>query len=251
MRTETPPLIRLEEYRPSNYLIDRVDLDIRLDPHATRITRRWRCARIPPRSAGAPLILDGDDLRLVSVALDGAPLAADAYVATQAGLSLSNPPARPFILRSVTEVDPTANTKLMGLYRSSGVYCTQCEADGFRRITYFLDRPDVMAVYTTRIEADRTDAPVLLGNGNLVDSGLVGARAALRGLARSAPEAGLPVRARGRPPRQGRDPLHHPGREAVTCAVYVEPGKEDRARLRPRRSDPLHGVGRDRLRARL
>ncbi len=70
-----------------------------------------------------------------------------------------------------TVIDPSANTQLMGLYRSSGTYCTQCEAEGFRRITYFPDRPDVMAVYTTRIEADKGQAPILLANGNLIESG--------------------------------------------------------------------------------
>ncbi len=87
MRTETPPLIRLEEYRPSDYLIDRVDLDIRLDPHATRIDATLALRPNPAGAAGAPLVLDGDDLRLVSVALDGAPLAADAYAAAPAGLT--------------------------------------------------------------------------------------------------------------------------------------------------------------------
>ncbi|MDF2602625.1 MAG: pepN, partial [Methylobacterium brachiatum] len=189
MRTETPPLIRLEEYRPSDYLIDRVDLDIRLDPHATRIDATLALRPNPAGRAGAPLHLDGDDLRLVSADLDGAALAADSYTATPSGLTLHAPPQQPFTLRLVTEVDPTANTKLMGLYRSSGVYCTQCEADGFRRITYFLDRPDVMAIYTTRIEA-----------------ALVGGRL-------GKVETNFTT-------QEGR---------AVTCAVYVEPGKEARA----------------------
>nr|MDZ8063296.1 hypothetical protein [Nostoc sp. EkiNYC01] len=122
MRTETPPLIRLEEYRPSDYLIDRVDLDIRLDPHATRIDATLTLRPNPAGVPAGPLTLDGDDLRLVSVALDGAPLAPDAYAATPSGLILRDPPQRPFALRLVTEVDPTANTKLMGLYRSNGVY---------------------------------------------------------------------------------------------------------------------------------
>ena len=87
------------------------------------------------------------------------------------GLTIPQPPRRPFTLEIETEIDPAANTKLMGLYRSGGTYCTQCEAEGFRRITYFLDRPDVLAVYTMRIEADKAEAPVLLANGNLVERG--------------------------------------------------------------------------------
>ena len=229
MRTETPPLIRLEEYRPSDYLIDRVNLDIRLDPHATRIDATLTLRPNPAGVAGAPLNLDGDDLRLVSIALDGAPLAPDTYTGSPAGLSLLDPPRRPFVLRLVTEIDPTANTKLMGLYRSSGVYCTQCEADGFRRITYFLDRPDVMAVYTTRIEADRADAPVLLGNGNLVEAGEAGPGRHFAIWHDPHPKpAYLFALVGGRLGRVEAPFTTMEGR-AVTCAVYVEPGKEDRA----------------------
>ena len=98
-------------------------------------------------------------------------LPADSYVATPDQLTIAQPPHEPFTLEIETLVDPSANTQLSGLYRSSGTYCTQCEAEGFRRITYFPDRPDVMAVYTTRIEADKAEAPVLLANGNLRESG--------------------------------------------------------------------------------
>jgi aminopeptidase N len=229
MRTETPPLIRLEEYRPSDYLIDRVDLDIRLEPHATRIDATLALRPNPAGRAGAPLHLDGDDLRLVSAALDGAVLAAEAYTATPSGLSLHAPPQQPFTLRLVTEIDPTANTKLMGLYRSNGVYCTQCEADGFRRITYFLDRPDVMAVYTTRIEADRAEAPVLLGNGNLIESGSTGTDRHFAIWHDPHPKpAYLFALVGGRLGKVETRFTTQEGR-AVTCAVYVEPGKEARA----------------------
>ncbi len=95
MRTETPPLIRLEEYRPSDYLIDRVELDIRLDPHATRIDATLALRPNPHGVPGAPLNLDGDDLRLVSATLDGAALAPDAYTVSPAGLSLLAPPGSP------------------------------------------------------------------------------------------------------------------------------------------------------------
>ncbi|WP_375464664.1 aminopeptidase N [uncultured Methylobacterium sp.] len=173
MRTETPPMIRLEAYRPSDFLIDRVDLDVRLDAHDTRVVSRLALRPNPAGVPGAVLHLDGDDLVLAGLDLDGAALAPEAYAAGPGGLTLHHPPRQPFALRIETRADPTANTRLMGLYRSNGVYCTQCEADGFRRITYFLDRPDVMAVYTTRIEADRDEAPVLLGNGNPVEAGAI------------------------------------------------------------------------------
>jgi aminopeptidase N len=121
--------------------------------------------------APAPLVLDGDELRLQSLALDGKPLPTESYVASPDKLTIPQPPNRPFELDIETVVDPTNNTQLMGLYRAGATYCTQCEAEGFRRITYFLDRPDVMAVYTTRIEADKAEAPVLLANGNLIAQG--------------------------------------------------------------------------------
>ena len=229
MRTETPPLIRLEEYRPSDYLIDRVDLDIRLDPHATRIDATLTLRPNPAGVPAAPLTLDGDDLRLVSAELDGAPLAPDAYAATPSGFILRDPPPRPFALRLVTEADPTANTKLMGLYRSNGVYCTQCEADGFRRITYFLDRPDVLAVYTTRIEADRTEAPVLLGNGNPVEAGDAGPGRHYALWHDPHPKPAYLFALVGGRLGKVEAPFTTMEGRTVSCAVYVEPGKEDRA----------------------
>ncbi|MFK8252201.1 aminopeptidase N [Ancylobacter terrae] len=165
--------IRLGDYRPPNWLVDTVSLDVRLHPTATRVIARLALRPNPAGVAGAPLMLDGDELDLVRVALDGVPLAGTAFVATPFSLVLPAPPSRPLTLEIETVIDPSANTKLMGLYRSGNAYCTQCEAEGFRRITYFPDRPDVLAVYTTRIEAEQEEAPVLLGNGNLVESGLV------------------------------------------------------------------------------
>ncbi len=171
MRTDTPLAIRLDDYRPPDWLVERVDLDISLDPHATRVRTRLQLRPNPRAAAPAPLVLDGDGLQLVSLSLDGKPLEADRYEATPERLSVPQPPHGPFRLEIETVLDPSANTQLMGLYRSGRTYCTQCEAEGFRRITYFVDRPDVMAVYTTRIEGDKADTPVLLANGNLVEAG--------------------------------------------------------------------------------
>ncbi|MFZ4533914.1 MAG: aminopeptidase N, partial [Alsobacter sp.] len=171
MRTDTAAAVRLEDYRPTDWLIDAVSLDVRLHPTQTRVRAVLDLRPNPAGRMGAPLVLDGDGIVLEGMSLDGQPIAATHLVATPQGLTLHQPPPGPFRLTIDTLLDPTANTRLMGLYRSSGTYCTQCEAEGFRRITYFLDRPDVMAVYTTRIEADREDAPVLLGNGNPVDAG--------------------------------------------------------------------------------
>jgi aminopeptidase N len=117
------------------------------------------------------LVLDGDSLSLVSLKLDGSSVPESSFVATPDSLTIPQPPNKPFTLEVETVVDPSANSQLSGLYRSSGTYCTQCEAEGFRRITYFPDRPDVMAVYITRIEADKAETPVLLANGNLIEAG--------------------------------------------------------------------------------
>ena len=116
-------------------------------------------------------MLDGDELALIAAELDGIPLPASDFDADGAQFRLPNPPRGPFTLKIETRLDPTANTRLMGLYRSGSAYCTQCEAEGFRRITYFLDRPDVLSTYRVRLEADRAEAPVLLSNGNLSNSG--------------------------------------------------------------------------------
>ena len=170
MRTDTAQSIRLKDYRPPDWLVETVSLDVTLHPTAARI-RATLALKPNPKSASAPLILNGDGLSLISLKLDGTVMAPDSYVATPESLTIAQPPNGPFNLEIETVVDPSANTQLSGLYRSNGTYCTQCEAEGFRRITFFPDRPDVMAVYTTRIEADKTEAPVLLSNGNLVEHG--------------------------------------------------------------------------------
>jgi aminopeptidase N len=143
MKAETAP-VRLADYRPPEFLVDTVHLDIRLDPKATRVTARLA---LRPNGAGQrTLSLVGDELKLITVALDGARLALEGYRATPSLLAIENVPDHAFTIELETEIDPTHNTKLMGLYRTGAAYCTQCEAEGFRRITYFLDRPDVLAV---------------------------------------------------------------------------------------------------------
>jgi len=174
MRAEDPRPVRLAEYRPSDFLIDTVHLDVHLDSEATRVTARLAIRPNPLGRDNAALKLDGEDLNLVSAEIDGAPLRVDDLDVTPSSLTLANPPRGPFELTMTTLVNPSANTRLMGLYRSNGAYCTQCEAEGFRRITYFLDRPDVLAVYTTRIEGSEAETPILLSNGNLVETGSAG-----------------------------------------------------------------------------
>ena len=171
MRTEQARPIRLENYRPPDWLVETVALDIALHPTRSRVRSKLKLKPNPQAASAAPLMLDGDELSLVSIKLDGKELNSDTFTATPDSLTIPQPPQREFVLEVETVVDPTNNTQLMGFYRSSGTYCTQCEPEGFRRITYFPDRPDVMAIYTTRIEADKDEAPVLLANGNLVESG--------------------------------------------------------------------------------
>jgi aminopeptidase N len=170
MRTDTAQSVRLSDYRPTDYLIDRVDLDVQLHLTQTRVRARLTVRPNPAGRAGALLVLNGDGLTVTKVLLDGTELNV-ADIATPDRLTLAMPPACEFIIETHTLIDPSANTQLMGLYRSGSAYCTQCEAEGFRRITYFLDRPDVLSVYTTRIEAEKAEAPVLLGNGNPVLAG--------------------------------------------------------------------------------
>lgn len=229
MRTETPILIQLADYRPSDHLIDRVALDVSLDAHQTGVTAVLGLRPNPVGRPGAELVLDGEDLILVALSLDGRDLPPDAYRLDATTLTLLHPPQRPFELTIRTRLDPTTNTRLMGLYRSGGVYCTQCEADGFRRITYFLDRPDVMAVYTTRIEADRSEAPVLLGNGNLQETGAAGPDRHYAVWHDPHPKpAYLFALVGGRLDRVEGHFTTCEGR-AVELGIYVEPGKGDRA----------------------
>jgi aminopeptidase N len=171
MRTAQGQPVRLEDYRAPDFLVDTVDLDISLDREATRVVATLGLRPNPQGRSDAPLELDGDELELVSAALDGATLTPEAFATTTSAFVLPRPPRRPFTLRLETRLNPSANTKLMGLYRSGSAYCTQCEAEGFRRITYFPDRPDVLSTYRVRLEADKAEAPVLLANGNLESAG--------------------------------------------------------------------------------
>ncbi|MER8430507.1 aminopeptidase N [Mesorhizobium caraganae] len=170
MRTDTGHVFKLEDYRPSDFSIPQTGLTFRLSPDATGVSAVLTIERRDGAAASAPLVLDGDGLLLKRIAIDGHELAPADYLATPDQLTILKPPAR-FELLLETEIAPASNEALMGLYRSSNVYCTQCEAEGFRRITYFLDRPDILSVYTVRIEARLDEAPLLLSNGNPVESG--------------------------------------------------------------------------------
>ena len=168
MRTDEPRPVRLVDYRPFPFAVDRIDLDFRLEASATRVRARMELRR----TADGPLVLDGVRLKLVTVAVDGRALDAADYQLTPETLTLPAPPER-FVLETEVEIDPAGNTALEGLYMSGGRFCTQCEAEGFRKITFYPDRPDVLSRFTVRVEADRKYER-LLSNGNLVEHGDAG-----------------------------------------------------------------------------
>ncbi|HEY4862481.1 MAG TPA: M1 family aminopeptidase, partial [Xanthobacteraceae bacterium] len=229
MRDPEPRVIRLTDYRPPNWLIETVDLDVRLAPTATRVVAKLRLHPNPAGEGKVPLILDGDELTLVGLAIDGEKLGANSYSATPSSLTVHEPPQKPFDLTIETTLDPSANTKLMGLYRSSGTYCTQCEAEGFRRITYFLDRPDVLAVYRTRIEAERDDAPVLLSNGNLIEAGAISETSRHYAIWHDPfPKPSYLFALVGGKLTAVKDRFATASGREVKLAIYVEPGREDR-----------------------
>ena len=167
---QTPEPIRLADYTPPDFTVDEVDLRFDLDPEATRVTAVMQVHRNPEVRSGAPLVLDGEYLTLISAAIDGTELRSGAYRIDNGRLVIPEAPGR-FELTVVSECHPNQNTALEGLYTSSGMFCTQCEAESFRRITYFVDRPDNMAVFTVTLVADKTQYPVLLSNGNPVAAG--------------------------------------------------------------------------------
>jgi aminopeptidase N len=164
-------LVRRSDYQPPDFWIERVELVFLLDPERTRVRARLSGRRNEAVNPGRrPLVLHGEDLELHALRLNGSDLVIGEFEVDEHGLTVPEVPER-FELETEVELQPRANTRLSGLYLSNGIFCTQCEAEGFRRITYFLDRPDVMARYSVRIEAERARYPVLLSNGNRVESG--------------------------------------------------------------------------------
>ena len=168
MLHETPQTIYLKDYQPPEYLIDQVDLHFDLGEGETRVHSRLAIRRTPQTPPDRPLYLNGEGLELITLKIDGVALLAGEYRQEREGLTLYRLPEQ-FTLESEVRIKPQENTALEGLYRSAGMFCTQCEAEGFRKITWYLDRPDVMSRFTTTIVADRQRYPVMLSNGNLVE----------------------------------------------------------------------------------
>ena len=163
MRTETPVAVKLADYTPYPFDIEHVDLSFELDPDATRVTAVLKVTR-KEGAGNAPLELDGEALKLVSVEIDGRALTPSDYSLTEQGLTLADV-ADQFTLRTVVVIAPSKNTALSGLYMSGGRFCSQCESVGFRRITYYPDRPDVMSRFFVTIDGDKAACPIMLSNG--------------------------------------------------------------------------------------
>jgi aminopeptidase N len=174
MKTDKHLRKHLKDYQPPAFGISETHLQFHLDGGCARVHSRLQMHRLTSNAA-AELVLDGVELKLVELRLDGRLLNPDEYRLGDETLTLMRLPER-FEISCVVEIDPASNTRLEGLYQSSGNYCTQCEAEGFRYITYYLDRPDVMSVFTTEIHANSATCPLLLSNGNREDSGVTGDR---------------------------------------------------------------------------
>lgn len=171
MSTHNNPVFRLEDYRPTDYAISHTELKFSLHPTNTVVSSKLFFKQRENTPNGTPLVLVGDELKLLSVSINDKKLNDADFAATPDLLTIHTPPTGEFTVEIETEINPQKNRQLMGLYLSNGVYCTQNEAEGFRRITYFYDRPDVLSIFKTRIEADKATAPILLSNGNLIESG--------------------------------------------------------------------------------
>jgi len=179
MNNAQPRTIFLKDYQAPAFLIDTTDLRFELGEESTRVLSRLQMRRNPlhVEHSAAPLVLNGQDMQLESVAIDGRLLSADEYRVDEESLTIFSLPrsvdenGTGFIMECVTVIKPQENTSLEGLYKSKKMFCTQCEAEGFRKITYYLDRPDVMSTFTTCVVADEARYPILLSNGNAVARG--------------------------------------------------------------------------------
>ena len=181
--------MRLSDYRPSPWRLLRTDLEVGLfDDHATVAARlvlepdpvglaTWQAETGASAAALPPLELRGVELQTLALAVDGQPLHSDDYRIEADRLLLLSPPERPFLFSSVVRIEPQRNVSLQGLYVSGGMFTTQCEAEGFRRITWHPDRPDLLSRFRVRLEADRSRCPVLLSNGNRLETGRLPATA--------------------------------------------------------------------------
>ncbi len=167
MTEQRPSTIHLKNYKSPSFDIKSIDLTFELDDTCTKVSSRMEISTLMP---GASLELNGEELTLISLSIDGKSLEKSDYELTDCLLTIFKTPSK-FVLEVCNHIDPLNNTLLDGLYKSGGIFCTQNEPEGFRRITYYIDRPDVLSLFTTKIIADKKKYPILLSNGNKIDSG--------------------------------------------------------------------------------
>ena len=225
MKNETPHTIYLKDYQPPAFAIESVHLDIRL--HDTQSEVRASLA-IKPVGAGAALRLDLDGIAPHEVRINGSILELTDYTVDEKYLTIAQVPASAFTLETDTFINPKDNTQLSGLYMSDGIFCTQCEPEGFRRITPYLDRPDVLAKFTTRIEGDKSTHPILLGNGNKIESGELGAGRHFAVWEDPFPKPAYLFAMVGGTLASVKSHFVTMSGRNVALEIYVEPGKENR-----------------------
>ncbi len=229
MREPQPQTIHLKDYTPPAFLVDTIDLDVDLRADDALVRARFEVRRNPKAAdPRAPLALDGDELELVSVSIGGSLLRENAFSKTPERLLIPGIGERAQI-ETLSRIVPQKNTRLEGLYATQSGFVTQCEAEGFRRITWFPDRPDVMARYTTTIHADRARYPVLLSNGNLVDSGEEPGDRHWARYEDPFPKPSYLFALVAAKLESIEDRLQTRSGRRVQLAVYVEPGKLDQA----------------------
>lgn len=166
--TDTPKTVHLKDHQPPTHLIPTLDLFFNLNEEKTIVTAKMNIQKSPQTRDSDPLRLDGENIKLLSIKINGEPLATNDFQVTPESLTLLRPPTTAFDLEITTELRPQDNKSFVGLYKTKKIFCTQMEAQGFRRVTYFLDRPDVLSKYTTTIEADEKTYPHLLSNGDRI-----------------------------------------------------------------------------------
>ncbi len=229
MKTDLPRPIYLKDYAPPPFLISNTELDVTLHAERTRVRSKLSIRPNPDAKGKSRVLkLDGEMLELARVAINGRELSASQYKITGKDLTIEAVPGAAFTLEIENFCNPEANKALTGLYRSQGIYCTQCEAEGFRRITYYLDRPDVLAKFRVRIEGDKKEAPVLLSNGNLIDSGEAGNGKHFALWEDPFPKPSYLFALVAGKLGMVRDSFFTRSQRKVDLRIYVEPGKEDR-----------------------
>ncbi len=221
---------RLSDYQKPSFSIENTHLTVDIDEHATLVTAELKIKRVILNSE--PLVLDGEMLALIDLKLDDKPLAPESYKITgtpeQASQLVIYMPPSEFVLTLQTKINPKTNTSLQGLYCSNKMYCTQCEAEGFRKITYYLDRPDVLATFTTKIIADKVHYPVLLSNGNLIEEGMISEKKHYKIYEDPHPKPSYLFALVAGNLSLRQDKFVTMFKREVTLSFYTEPGDEDK-----------------------